>query len=76
MEILREYAHLMSDPAHLMAEVSLMLIIDVLFLGLLWPLIKRRLSKVVDARVTAEHRVIDAEHGVSHNEVKVAPDRR
>lgn len=67
-EILHEYGHLMSDPAHLLAELTLMLVVDVLFLGLIWPLIKRRLSKVVDARVAAEHKVIDAEHGVAHPE--------
>lgn len=65
-EVLHEYGHLMSDPAHLMAELSLMLIIDVLFLGLIWPLLKSRVSRVVDARVAAEHKVIDAEHGVTH----------
>lgn len=66
MEVLREYAHIMADPAHLLAEISLMLLIDVLFLGLIWPLVKRRVGHVVDARVAAEHRVIDAEHGVTH----------
>lgn len=80
MSILREYGHLMSDPAHLLAELTLMLIVDVLFLGLIWPVVwpmmKRRLAKVVDARVAAEHRVIDAEHGVSHDEVEVVLDRR
>lgn len=71
-EILHEYGHLMSDPAHLMAELTLMLLIDVLFLGVIvpfiWPIMKRRLTNIVDARVAAEHKVIDAEHGVTHPE--------
>ena len=67
-EVLHHYVAIMSDPAHLMAEVSLMIIVDVLFLGLIWPLIKNRLGKVVDARVAAEHHIIDAEHGVSHRD--------
>lgn len=75
-EVLNEYGHLMSDPAHLMAEFTLMLLVDVLFLGVLvpffWPLIKRRLAKIVDARVAAEHKVIDAEHGVTHPDDEAA----
>lgn len=70
-EFWHHYLEIMSDPAHLMAEVSLMLLVDVLFLGLIWPFIANRLHRAVDvrveARVTAEHHVIDAEHGITHN---------
>jgi hypothetical protein len=61
-EFLDHYADIMSDPAHLAAEVSLMLIVDVLFLGLVWPIIRR----FVERMVKVEHRHIDREHGVDH----------
>lgn len=56
MDILREYVHIMSDPAHLMAEISLMLIIDVLFLGFVWPFMSLRVNRIVERRVAAEHK--------------------
>ena len=59
-EIWHHYIEIMSDPAHLLAEVSLMLLIDVLFLGMVWPLMKRAIHR--------EHQIIDAEHGVEHEE--------
>jgi hypothetical protein len=61
-EFLHHYAEIMSDPAHFFAEISNTIIIDVLFLGLVWPLVKR----VVDRRIRHEHLRIDAEHGVDH----------
>lgn len=67
MEFLHHYGEIMTDPAHLLAEISLMLLIDVLLLGIVWPFMKSRVNKAVDRRVMAEHKVIDAEHGVSHN---------
>lgn len=54
---------IMADPAHLAAEVTLMLLVDFLFLGLVWPFLKRWMNN----RVHAEHRVLDAEHGVDHH---------
>jgi hypothetical protein len=63
-EFLHHYAEIMSDPAHFFAEVSNTIIIDVLFLGLIWPVIKR----LVDRRIRREHLRIDAEHGVDHDE--------
>lgn len=68
MDILHEYVHIMSDPAHLMAEISLMLIIDVLFLGFVWPFMSLRVNRIVERRVAAEHKVLDAEHGIVHPE--------
>ena len=56
VEFLHHYREIMTDPAHLAAEVSLMLLIDVLFLGLIWPLIRKAIRH--------EHQIIDAEHGV------------
>lgn len=66
MEILREYGHIMSDPAHLMAELSIMIIVEVIFLGIVWPFMRLRVNRIVERRIAAEHKVIDAEHGVTH----------
>lgn len=51
-EFLHHYTEIMTDPAHLAAEVSLMLVVDVLFLGMIWPLVRR----TVDRRVRADRR--------------------
>jgi hypothetical protein len=65
-EVWGHYAEIMTDPAHLLAEVSLMVLVDVLFLGSVWPLVKSRVDRRVNRRVVSEHEVIDAEHGVWH----------
>lgn len=58
--------------AHLLFEVSSILFFEGLLLGLLLPLLLRRLRK--------EHLTIDAEHGVDHDQPAVpchhAPDAR
>lgn len=59
------YWEIMSDPAHLAAEVSLMLLVDVLFLGLIWPLIRA----YVNRKIRKAHRELDAEHGVTHDPI-------
>lgn len=61
-EFFHHYVEILSDPAHLAVEVTLMLLVDVLFLGMIWPVVKRSMNK----RVKAEHYVIDNEHGVEH----------
>lgn len=61
-EFLHHYVEIMSDPAHLAAEISMMLLVDVLFLGLIWPIVRR----FVDRRIHVEHQKIDQEHGVEH----------
>jgi hypothetical protein len=66
VEILREYGHIMSDPAHLLAELSIMIIVEVIFLGIVWPFMRLRVTRIVERRIAAEHKVIDAEHGVTH----------
>jgi hypothetical protein len=63
-EIFHHYVEIMSDPAHLMAEITLMLLIDVLFLGLIWPVVR----KTIDKRVRKEHAILDKEHGIDHND--------
>lgn len=61
-EFLHHYTELMSDPAHMAMELTFILIVDVLFLGLLWPLFR----KAVNKRVEREHVILDEEHGVQH----------
>lgn len=57
---LHHYTEILTDPAHLAVEVTLMLVVDVLFLGLMWPLMKRMAARVAHR----EHLKIDAEHGI------------
>ena len=40
-----EYLHIMSDPAHMAAEVTFMILIDVILLGMALPLFKRAIRK-------------------------------
>lgn len=40
-----EFIHLISDPAHLAFEVATTIIIEGLFLTLLWPFVKRAIVK-------------------------------
>ncbi|QIN94085.1 hypothetical protein PP459_gp148 [Streptomyces phage Wakanda] len=61
-EVFHHYVELLSDPAHLMVELTFILVIDGLFLGLVWPLVKKSINK----RVEAEHAVLDREHGIKH----------
>ena len=58
---------LVTDPAHLAYEVLTTALIEGLILGLLWPLIKRRIRREVEA----EHTVLDIEHGVEAHGVVV-----
>jgi hypothetical protein len=57
---LSEYAHIVTDLPHLAAEVTFMLVIDVLLLGCALPLVKKWCKR--------EHAKIDAEHGVDHEQ--------
>lgn len=60
------YIDLITDPAHLMLEGTLVLVIDVLIGLVFWPLIKRwampRFKKALD-EYHVEH---DAEHHAGH----------
>ena len=38
-DFFHHYTEILTDPAHLAVEVTLMLVVDVLFLGLIWPFI-------------------------------------
>jgi len=57
---MHEYFHIVSDPAHMLAEVTNMILVDVIFLGLIWPIVKKAIKR--------EHLKIDREHGVEHTE--------
>lgn len=59
-----EVLSVLTDPGHLFAELVFVLVIDVLLLGLLVPVVRRRWR----AREERLHRLLDAEHGVSHGE--------
>ncbi len=54
-QFLRHYTEILTDPAHFAAEITMMLLVDVLFLGLIWPLLRRAL----DRRVQTRHRTVD-----------------
>lgn len=40
-----EYRELVTDPAHLMLEVTLIAVVDGILLGLAWPLVRRAIRK-------------------------------
>lgn len=52
---------LLSDPAHLAVEVTLMVVVDGLMLGLCWPAIR----KLIELRVRRTHREVDPQCGVA-----------
>jgi hypothetical protein len=62
-EFLDHYYEILSDPAHLAVELTLMLLVDGLVLGLLWPLFRH----VIDRRLERHHEELDAEHGITHH---------
>lgn len=57
---LDHYVELLSDPAHLAVEVTLMIVVDGLMLGLLWPAVR----KLIDRRVTRTHREVEPHCGI------------
>lgn len=62
-EFLHHYAEIMTDPAHMAAEITFMIVIDLIFLGLCVPLAKRYL----EGRLRREHQRLDAAHGIVHD---------
>lgn len=44
-EFLSEYAHLMSDPAHIAVEVTFIFLVDVLIGMVAWPIVKRLVKR-------------------------------
>jgi hypothetical protein len=69
---LSEYWEILSNPAHMAVEITLMFLIDVLLLGLLWPLVRR----FIDAKLRRQHEEFDREHGIHHHgdHVHIDPD--
>lgn len=61
------YTEILLDPAHLAVEVTIMLVVDVFFLGMVWPLLRSMAKTQAHKVALAEHLVIDREHGVSHH---------
>lgn len=59
-----EYLHILSDPAHLAAEVTFMIVIDLIGFGLVIPLLKRSITR----SLRREHARIDREHGIEHHD--------
>lgn len=60
-EFTEAYLQILLDPAHLAAEVTLFLLLDVVILGLLW-------SKIAKRKLARAHAEIDEEHGYVHDE--------
>jgi hypothetical protein len=58
-----EYWEILSNPAHMAVEITLMFLIDVILLGLLWPLVRR----FIEARLHRQHEQFDREHGIHHH---------
>lgn len=61
---IQAYWHILSDPAHLMVEVTLTLVLDVVLLGMCWPIVRN----YVNSRLQRQHDELDAEHGIAHHE--------
>lgn len=61
---LAEYWSILTDPAHVAVEVTLMIVLDGLLLGLLWPLVRT----YVNSKLRAQHEVFDIEHGIHHHD--------
>jgi len=60
---LAEYVSILTDPAHVAVELTFLVIIDGILVGLLWPLIQR----FVDAKLHKQHEEFDREHGIHHH---------
>jgi hypothetical protein len=60
---LADYWEILSNPAHMAVEITLMFLIDIILLGLLWPLVRR----FIDAKLHRQHEEFDREHGIHHH---------
>ena len=56
--VIDEYLHLLRDPAHLLVELTFVLLVDLLLLGVIVPWVRRSIRR--------DHLEQDAEHGVVH----------
>ena len=57
------YWHILSDPAHVAVEITLTILLDVVLLGMFWPMLKT----YVNSRLARQHEQLDAEHGITHH---------
>ena len=57
------YWHILSDPAHVAVEITLTILLDVVLLGMFWPMLKT----YVNSRLQRQHEQLDAEHGITHH---------
>ena len=69
-EFFHDYLHILEDPAHLAVEFTMMIVLDGIILGLIWPLVKR----FIDSRLQRQHEMLDAEHGIKHHQDHVHHD--
>lgn len=69
---LAEYWSILTDPAHVAVEITLMILLDGVLLGMLWPLIRRYLN----TKLRAQHAQFDREHGIHHHDdhIHLDPD--
>jgi hypothetical protein len=61
--VIEEFWTVFTDPAHIMAEIASALVWDILIVLLLWPLIRRWLTRFAHKI----HEEIDEAHGVEHD---------
>jgi hypothetical protein len=63
--MLNEYFHLITDPAHGLAEITYTLLFDVLVVGLIWGVF---FNKFLLPKIKRDiHSEIDSSHGYSHD---------
>jgi hypothetical protein len=63
--MLNEYFHLITDPAHGLAEITYTLVFDVLVVGLIWGVF---FNKFLLPKIKRDiHKEIDTSHGYSHD---------
>lgn len=58
-----EYVSILTDPAHVAVELTFLVVIDGILVGLLWPLMQR----FIDLRLHKQHEEFDREHGIHHD---------
>jgi len=61
--VLAEYVSILTDPAHVLVELTFLVVVDGVLVGLLWPLIRR----FIDAKLRRQHEQFDREHGIHHH---------
>jgi len=66
-----QYFGLLTNPAHIAFELTLVVVIDGILLGLLVPTIRR----YVNYRLQRQHAELDAEHGIRHHDDHVHVER-